>query len=171
MSASNWAGGQLLSAERMENMLSRMVDFVPTWDTVTGNNRPSFGNAVINCRFSVSGDLATVHYDITFGSTTNFGAAPTNADDWIFSLPVEALDGAVIVQAVGELVIGTTAGGARVTGRARLHDKNNVKIDISNGRLDAGAIGVNNRGTTDSISPFTFNAGSSVKGVIEYETA
>lgn len=171
MSASNWAGGQLLSAERMENMLSRMADFIPTWDTTTGANRPSYGNAVIDCRFSVSGDLATVHYGIAFGSTTNFGAAPTASDDWIFSLPVEALDGAVIVQAVGEFSLGTTAGGARIIARARLHDKNNVKMDISNGRLDAGAIGAGNRGTADAISPFTFNAGSFIRGVIEYETS
>lgn len=169
MAASQWANGQLVSAERMENMLHRMFDFTPTWDTTTGSNVPSYGNAVLNCRYSQSGDLIVAHYDITFGSTTNFGAAPTASDDWIFSLPVDALDGAVIVQAVGDLVLGTTAGGARITGRARLHDKSNVKIDISNARLDAGAIGAGNRGTADSISPFTFNSGSSVKGVIEYE--
>jgi len=169
MAAESWSGGELMESYRLVNMLHKSFDFTPTWDTTTGNNRPSYGNAVIDCRYTQSGDLVIAHYDITFGSTTNFGSAPTASDDWIFSLPVDALDGAVIVQAVGELVLGTTAGGARITGRARLHDKSNVKIDISNGRLDAGAIGAGNRGTADSISPFTFNSGSSVKGVIEYE--
>jgi hypothetical protein len=158
-----------MASDRLANMLHKSFDFTPTWNTTTGDADPSYGNAVLDCRFTQSGDLVIAHYDITFGSTTNFGAGATFNDDWIFSLPVDALDGAVIVQAVGELVLGTTAAGARITGRARLHDKSNVKIDISNGRLDAGAIGVNNRSVADSVSPFTFGSGSSVKGVIEYE--
>lgn len=171
MAAQSWGGGELMAADRLANMLHKSFDFTPTWNTTTSNADPSYGNAVINCSYTQSGDLVVAHYDITFGSTTDFGSGPTASDDWIFSLPVNALDGAVIVQAVGELVLGTTAGGARITGRARLHDESNVKIDISNGRLDAGAIGAGNRGTADSISPFTFTSGSSVKGVIEYEAA
>jgi len=171
MAASSWVGGELLAADRLANMLHKSFDFTPTWNTITSDNDPSYGNAVIDCRYTQSGDLVIVHYGITFGSTTNFGTAPVVADDWIFSLPVNALDGAVIVQAVGELTIGTTAGGARVTTRARLHDESNVKMDISNGRLDSGAIAAANRSLVDSISPFTFNSGSFVKGVIEYEAA
>jgi hypothetical protein len=169
MAASSWVGGELLAADRLANMLHKSFDFTPIWRTTTGNNSPSYGNAVIDCRYTQSGDLVIAHYDITFGSTTNFGAAPTASDDWTFSLPVDALDGAVIVQAVGELVLGTTALGARITSRARLHNKSEVKMDISNGRIDAGAIGAGNRSVADSISPFTFTSGSSVKGVIEYE--
>ena len=169
MSVAQWLGGQRVTAERLQEMLNKFSDFTPTLALSGAGTPPAYGNATVLCRWSQSGDLVIAHYDITFGSTTNFGAGATFNDDWIFSLPVDALDGAVIVQAVGELVLGTTAAGARITGRARLHDKSNVKIDISNGRLDAGAIGVNNRSVADSVSPFTFGSGSSVKGVIEYE--
>lgn len=165
MSASQWVGGQRASADRLSNMLHKFNDFSPDWNTTSGAAFPSYGNAVIDCRYTQSGDLVIAHYDITFGSTTNFGGG-AGADNFMFSLPVVSR---TTTQDVGELIIGTTAAGARVVGRARLVDTSNVEIEISNNRLDSGAIA--NTGLVDAISPFVWTSGSSVKGVIEYEAA
>jgi hypothetical protein len=164
MSASNWSGGDLASSERLSNMLSKFEDFTPTWGTTSGAASPDYGNAVIDCRYSQSGDLIVAHYDITFGSTTNFGGGG-GSDNYKFSLPVTALAATV---AVGDLNIYTTAAGAKMTCRARLFDTSTMIIEITNNRADSGAV---NTGLADAISPFTWASGSSVKGVIEYEAA
>lgn len=165
MSVSNWTAGDLASSERLAAMLPKMYDWTPDWSTTSGANIPTYGNAVIDCRYSKSGDLVVAHFDITFGSTTNFNAG-TAGDNFIFSLPVASKE---VTQAVGELIVGTSASGARVVCRARLFDVNNVEMEIDNNRLDSGAIA--NTGLVDRVSPFTFGANSSVKGVIEYEAA
>jgi hypothetical protein len=165
MSATNWTGGNLASAEHLAQMLPKMYDWTPDWSTTSGANTPSYGNAVIDCRYSKSGDLVVAHFDITFGSTTNFNSG-TASDNFIFSLPVAAKE---VTQAVGDLIVGTSAGGARVVCRARLFDENNVELEIANNRLDSGAIA--NTGLVDRVSPFTFGTNSSVKGVVEYEAA
>jgi hypothetical protein len=164
MSATQWAGGDLASAMRLANMLHKPLDWTPDWGTQTGAASPSYGNAVIDCRYSQSGDLVVAHFDITFGSTTAFGGGGAG-DNFTFSLPVEALSATV---AVGDLIVGTTAGGAKLTCRARLLDEDNLILEITNNRVDSGAI---NTGLVDAISPFTWASGSSIKGVIEYEAA
>lgn len=170
MGAQLWVGGQRASADRLANMLHKSIDFTPDWNTTSGANFPDYGNAVIDCRYSQSGDLVVAHYDISFGSTTNFGGGGT-ADNWMFSLPVVARNATIISQNIGDMNFGTTASGARVVARSRLIDTSNVQFEISNGRLDAGAIAVANRGLVDLVSPFTFNSGSFMKGVLEYEAA
>lgn len=165
MSVSNWNAGDLVSAEHLAAMLPKMYDWTPDWTSSSGANTPSYGNAVIDCRYSRSGDLVVAHFDITFGSTTNFNSG-TASDNFVFSLPVP---GKEVTQAIGELVVGTSAGGARLTCRARMFDANSVEMEITNNRLDSGAI--TNFGLVDRISPFTFGVNSSVKGVVEYEAA
>ena len=164
MAASQWVGGQRASADRLSNMLHKSIDFTPDWNTTSGAAFPSYGNAVIDCRYSQSGDLVVAHFDIVFGSTTNFGGGG-GADNYMFSLPVTALAATV---AVGDLNIYTTAAGAKVTCRARLLDQSNMIIEITNNRADSGAV---NTGLVDAISPFTWASGSSIKGFIEYEAA
>lgn len=171
MSAQQWAGGQRASADRLSNMLHKMVDFTPNWNTTSGTAFPSYGNAVIDCRYGQSGDLIIAHYDITFGSTTNFGGG-TGADNYMLSVPVRARAapvGGILAQAIGDMFIYTTAAGAKLTCRSRLIDTQNLLIEITNNRADSGAIA--NQGTVDAISPFVWASGSSMKGVIEYEAA
>jgi hypothetical protein len=171
MSAQQWVGGQRASADRLSNMLHKMHDFTPDWNTTSGANFPDYGNAVIDCRYSQSGDLVVAHYDITFGSTTNFGGG-AGSDNYQFSLPVQARSapvGGVVMQSVGDFHIYTVAAGAKLTCRARLFDTGNVIIEITNNRADSGAIA--NTGLVDAISPFVWASGSSVKGVIEYEAS
>lgn len=165
MAAEQWAGGQLLAAERMANMLPKMQDWTPIWNVDSGVNFPSYGNATINCRYSRSGDLVIAHVEIFFGSTTNFGGGGVG-DNWVFSLPIR---GRAETQAIGELHMMTTAGGARVLGRARMEGETNFRIEIANNRLDSGAISPN-LGLVDAVSPFTWTSGSSIRGEIEYET-
>lgn len=164
MAAEQWSGGDLAEAERMANMLPTMQDWTPIWNVTSGTNFPSYGNATINCRWSRSGDLVVAHMEIFFGSTTNFGGGGA-ADDWYFKLPTRAR---AETQAVGDLFLMTTAGGARVLGRARLLDVDSVGIEISNNRLDSGAISPN-FGLVNAISPFTWTSSSSIRGEIEYE--
>jgi len=165
MAASVWVGGQRASADRLANMLHKSVDFTPDWNTTSGAAFPDYGNAVIDCRYSQSGDLIVAHYDITFGSTTNFGGGG-GADNYMFSIPKTARAATV---GVGDFNIYTVAAGAKLTCRARLVDQSNVEIEITNNRADSGAIA--NQGLVDAISPFTWASGSSVKGVLEYEAA
>jgi len=166
MSATQWAAGDRVSSERLANMLPKMYDWTPDWSTTSGANIPTYGNAVIDCRYSQSGDLVVAHFDITFGSTTNFNAG-TTADNFTFSLPVPATSSGTLVQAVGDFFISTSAVGARCICRARLFSTTTVEIELANNRVDAGAIA--NTGLVDRVTPFTFGSGSTVKGVIEYE--
>lgn len=165
MSASQWVGGQRVSSERLANMLHKSFDFSPDWGTTTGVGSPSYGNAVIDCRFSQSGDLVVAHYDITFGSTTNFGGGGTG-DNYQWSLPVASAEARFDV---GEIVIGTNAAGAKLTCRARILGTTQLILEISNNRVDSGAIA--NQGVADATSPFVWASGTSLKGVIEYEAA
>lgn len=172
MAASVWVGGQRASADRLANMLHKSVDFTPDWNVTSGANFPDYGNAVIDCRYSQSGDLVVAHYDIVFGSTTNFGGGG-GADNWEFSLPKTARAATV---GVGEFHLYTVVSGAKLTCRARLFDQSNVIIEITNNRADSTAIA--NTGLVDAISPFPlapdpspWGNGSSIKGVLEYEAA
>lgn len=141
------------------------TSFTPTWVTSTGANLPSFGNAAVNCAWTRSGKTYTVRYDIVFGSTTNFGAAPTTSDNWRFGLPVTA---AAMTQVNGYFDLNSSSA-ARCIARSRFTTTGATELEISSGRPDAVAI-VNN-GIADSLSPWTWVSGDSVRGLITFEAA
>lgn len=139
--------------------------FTPTWTTSTGNNLPSYGNATLNCDWIRAGRSITARYEIVFGTTTNFGAAPGTGDNWRFSLPVTA---SATHQVNGWFELNQSTG-ARCIARSRFTTTGVTELEISSGRPDGTAI--TNTGVADSLSPWTWASGNSVRGQITYEAA
>lgn len=164
MSAAPWLGGQRVTAERLAEMLNKWSNWTPTWSTTTGAHIPSYGNAIVDCRYTVSGDLVTAYYNIQFGSTTNFNGG-TAADNWIFSLPLTAA-GAVFIGGSGW---GQQDTFLRAPMTPRFFDVNNFEIEITGGRVDGNAIA--NTGLVDAVSPWTWGSGHGVFGILNYEKA
>lgn len=162
MAVTAWAAGAPITAGRLAQMLPQYTDWTPTWTTVTGLNTPSFGNAVLACGYAQAGDFCTGILAITFGSSTNFGAAPTTADNWRFTLPVAAQG---LDQAIGFVEL-STAVGERTMGRLRIDTTTTMVIEISSGRVDGA--GVTNNGVVDSLSPQTWGNGDTVYGPFGY---
>lgn len=139
--------------------------FTPAWVTSNGLNPPAFGNATVNCDWTRHGRTITARYEIVFGTTTNFGAAPTTADNWRIGIPVAA--SATTTMAGWFELNQSTA--ARCVARARLTTVNHFEMEISSGRPDGGAI--TNTGIADSLSPWTWASANSVRGIIHYDAA
>ncbi len=135
--------------------------YTPTWTTQSGANTPSFGNAVVDCRYTKIGRTVTVRFEITFGSTTNFGAAPTGSDNWQFSLPVAAARTGDTIGFVDMYQSATNAG----VGRAKLYSASGFRISITAG--STAAIGSD----ADSTQPFTWANGNRFNGLFTYESA
>jgi hypothetical protein len=134
--------------------------FTPTWIVESGSPNPSFGNAVVDCRWSRRGTWVRAEYDITFGTTTTYGASAVN---WRFGLPTPA---ARTAQTVGWFELHQSAG-ARCVARARLTSTAGFGLEISSGRVDGNAI--TSTGLIDSVSPWTWASTHAIRGVIEYE--
>jgi hypothetical protein len=64
-----------------------MTSWTPVWSTSTGLHAPSYGNAAVGGGFIKFGRLLFFTFNVTFGSSTNFGSGATTADNWGFSLP------------------------------------------------------------------------------------
>lgn len=141
------------------------TSFTPSWTTSTGAQVPSYGNAAVNCAWTRHGRTITARYEIVFGSTTTFGAAPTLSDNWRFGLPVTASG---LHQCGGwfELNQGT---GTRVVARARFTTTGALELEISSGRPDAVAVA--NAGLIDGISPWVWTSTGAIRGLISYEAA
>jgi len=149
---------------KMINDQNAWGTYTPTWTTQTGLNSPSLGNATVNCRYYRVGRMVTVHFNIVFGSTTNFGAAPTASDNWQFSLPSGLPAVRTNDDGIGFLEMyqnATNCGWARV----KLYSTTGIRLGVSPG--STASIG----GDVDSISPFTWASGNSLKGTFTYETA
>lgn len=138
--------------------------YTPTWTTSTGLNLPSFGNAIIDCAWTRFGRTIVVRFRVVFGSTTNFGAAPTTGDNWRFGLPVTASG---LHQVAGFVELNASAA-ARAISRARFTTTGAFEMEIDAGRVDSVAI--TNTGLVDSLSPWTWASGDSVLGLLIYES-
>lgn len=136
-------------------------NYTPTWSS-QGSAQPSFGNAVLRCKYTKHGRLVTVYFWVNFGSTTNFGTNPTAGDNWIFTLPVPAADdtsdGMGFLEMFGS---GTEYG----MGRVKMSGTTAFKLGISAG--STSGVG----GDVDSISPFTWASGDYLRGTFTYESA
>lgn len=140
------------------------TSWTPTWSTQSGLNTPSYGNAVIACKYQKIGRKVECHFSITFGSSTNFGGGGTG-DNWQFSLPVTAASSS---GSVGFLDMDNNSNGTHCMGRARLYTAGGVRIGIASGRVDYSAVST---GDVDAVSPFTWVSGSALVGHFTYESA
>ncbi|WP_432134205.1 MULTISPECIES: hypothetical protein [unclassified Streptomyces] len=141
--------------------------WTPAWTTNSGNATPSYGNADVNCRYLKSGTTVHLNFVIQFGTTTDFGANPTSADNWRFSLPVPA---SAAHPVVGFAELGAS-NSARVMSRIHLPHTTAFELGVSSGRPDASAIGGAGQGTVDALSPWTWSPPHAIRGTATYEAA
>lgn len=142
------------------------VSWTPTWTTSSGSNTPSFGNAVVNCSYTKIGRTVMFRVNITFGTTTNFGAAPTTGDNWQFSLPIAAAANAVTIGHWSGRPAGTTSiMGSLISSNSGAA----MSLNIDTGAPNATAI--TNTGVADSLSPFTWANTNVLTGTGFYETS
>lgn len=163
MSASPWLGGQRVTAERLSEMLNKFSNWTPAWSTTTGANVPAYGNATIDCRYAVSGDLVTAYYFIQFGTTTTFGGGGTG-DNYTLSLPVTA----AAATSIAGSGWGHQTDGARASLTPRLFSTTRFTMETTAGRVDNT---VPNGGPIDAISPWTWANLNQLLGVLQYEKA
>src|SRR6478609_7298629 len=161
MSAAPWLGGQRVTAERLSEMLNKYSNWTPTWGTVAGA-APSYGNATVDCRYAVSGDLVTAYYVINFGSTSTYGAG----DNWTFTLPVPAA-AAVFIAGSGWAQQDTFV---RLEATPRMLDTTKWQIETTSGRVDGNNI-TGGSGLIDALSPWTWASGNGILGMLHYEKA
>lgn len=140
--------------------------WTPTWTTSSGLATPSYGNAVIACRYTKTGRKVEGWFDITFGSTTNFGSGAVGSDNWLFALPVTA---ARAGDHLGFVELRAASNSVLCMGRIRTNNTTTVLLDISGARADNGTIA--GYGDVDSISPWTWAASHSIRGNFVYESA
>ncbi|QPX71459.1 hypothetical protein SscP1EGY_64 [Streptomyces phage SscP1EGY] len=137
------------------------INYTPTWTSQT-SSPPSFGNASIKCKYQKIGRTVNVKFWINFGSTTNFGSAPTTSDNWQFSLPVPAADASDDSLGLLEMYQNASnCGWARV----KLYSTTGFRLGIGPG--STAGIG----GDVDSISPFVWASGNYLRGTFTYESA
>lgn len=163
-----WQPGMIVTAARLAAISPTWQDWTPTWTTSTGNNTPSLGNATVAARYAVAARTVFFELSITFGTTTNFGAAPGQADNWRFGLPVTAAAPAVMI-GYGEIQDSSAGISSRMPVRARLEVTTAISLEMAGARIDAGA--VSGVGLVDSVSPWTWASSDTVKLFGEYEAA
>lgn len=179
MAIAPWRAGERITAGRLASITPTYTAWTPTWTTSTGSNTPSYGNATLDCEYAQSGDLVVGRFEIVFGSTTNFGAAPTINDNWRFSLPVT---GASIQTGIGvaEILKSTTK---RHNCRVRMTTTSVFELELSTGAPDGldttadGATG-GGKGLVDSLGPWSASSGSTtwasgyaIRGTFTYRAA
>jgi hypothetical protein len=143
--------------------------WTPTWSS-QGSVQPSLGNAALNCRYFKLGRKVDCLFEVVFGSTTNFGSSPTTSDNWQFSLPVTA---ARTADTLGFVEMSNNSNNLMSLARARMYSATGFRLGIATGRVD-GVIATNPNGPSgdvDSLSPWTWVTGGSLKGFFSYESA
>lgn len=179
MAVAEWRAGERITAGRLNEVTAIWAAWTPVWTTSTGLNTPSFGNATLDCAYTQTGNLVAGRFEIIFGSTTNFGAAPTSSDNWRFSLPVT---GASIQTAIGTAEI-LKSTDKRHTCRVRMTTTGVFELELSSGAPDGlnttadGAVG-GGKGLVDSLGPWSAGAGSTtwasgyaIRGTFTYQAA
>lgn len=151
-----------LSAGNM-NLGAWTANWVPTWGTTTGLHTPAFGNAVTSGGYAKFGRLLLFTFGVTFGSTTNFGAGATVADNWLFALPGPAASATFAgSQAICGFGRATQTSGQTIPVTVHVDASGaNFQLDTSGGRQDGVAI--TNFGTLDSLSPWTWATGGAIQ--------
>jgi len=145
------------------------TSYTPSWTTQTGLHTPSFGNATLDCRYLKIGRKVDVRFNIVFGSTTNFGSSVTGSDNWWFGLPTPFPAARSSDEGLGYMDYfqsSTTLGFARV----KLVSTTQIGLSILTS-FSAGNLATGIGGDVDSISPFTFASGNTLKGSFTYESA
>jgi hypothetical protein len=151
------------SWDTYQKMPGASTSWTPTWTTSTGLHLPSYGNAVIDCRYYKLGRLVIFNMYIAFGSTTNFGASVTSGDNWVFSLPVQSAMASYPVATV-MFEPGTSRG---VAGNAvTTSDGLNLNFNVGSAAVNSTAL---NSGIVDSLSPWTWASGNKLHVVGQYE--
>ncbi|HEY6018565.1 MAG TPA: hypothetical protein VIY48_01265 [Candidatus Paceibacterota bacterium] len=135
------------------------------WTTSTGLHTPSYGDATMTYMYKIV--LGQLHFSmlLTFGSTTNFGAGATTADNWQFAI----IPGANLAQTDFRAVaVPVGFGRASVSANATCplivrvdSTGGNFMLDTAGGYQDGTAL--TNAGTIDSLSPGTWVSGSSLQ--------
>lgn len=141
------------------------TSWTPTWTTSTGSATPSFGNSTLDCRYQKIGRNVHCKFDLTFGSSTNFGTSPVTGDNWRFSLPFAAARSG---DSIGFFELNQTID-RTVMARAKTVTTTDFGLAICSGRADAVAI--TNTGDADSLSPWTWASPNFVRGTLSYESA
>ncbi|MFC7880495.1 hypothetical protein ACFUVV_01205 [Streptomyces sp. NPDC057376] len=160
-----WQPGMVLTASRLASISPTWQAWTPTWTTVSGEALPAFGDASIDCAYAVSARTVFWRFDVAFGAGTNFGSGPDATDNWLFSVPVPA---AAVIQPIGWMDL-AASGTARSVARARLITTGDFGLEIVSGQPSGAAIA--NTGLVDSVSPWTWTAGMSLRGGGQYEAA
>ncbi|MFL4904812.1 hypothetical protein ACJ6WF_16895 [Streptomyces sp. MMS24-I2-30] len=139
--------------------------WTPAWSTSTGLHLPSFGNAVIDCRYSKLGRTVLYYMHIVFGTTTNFGSGATAADNWTLSIPVPAATSGI---SIGTASIEPGHSTRASTAMAQVNtDLTTTSIYMTSPRVD----GTTATGVIDSVSPFTWGSGMRLEVSGQYEAA
>lgn len=148
-------------------------DWTPTWTTSSGSATPSFGNATVLAKYTKIGRTVLWRMEITFGSTTNFGSSPASTDNWRFSAPVTAA-GTSLDCGFGEVQDASASGGgiaSRLGTRVRLTTTTTFELETATGRVDGTALTTPNWGVMDSLNPWTWANGDSIRVSGFYESA
>jgi hypothetical protein len=141
--------------------------WTPTWTTSSGLHTPAWGNTAPSFKAHKIGRKVEVVYDITFGSSANFGASPTASDNWLFSLPAQW----PALASSGFVGYGDIYAGASSLGSVRI--KLNTTTTVGFGILTAfsgGTLSTGIGGDLDSITPWTWASGNAFRGLFMYET-
>jgi hypothetical protein len=162
-STTGWSGWQILSEP------GAWSSWTPSWTTSSGSALPSLGNAAVDCRFTKLGRKVDGRFEITFGNTTNFGSSPGTSDNWEFGLP--PVLAARTSDTIGWLQL-QNGNDKVMIGRARLVTASTFRIGMSTGFADGTGLTLPaTTGDVDSLSPFGWGSGHSVKGQFTYESA
>lgn len=136
------------------------------WTTSTGLHSPSYGNATMTYMYKVI--MGSLHFSMSldFGSTTNFGASVTNADNWRFSMTSGGTYSAQADFAGVGLPVGfgraTVSTGITVPLLVRVSAAgNSFEFDTAGGQQDGA--GLANTGAIDSITPGTWTSASALQ--------
>ncbi|MFI9339959.1 hypothetical protein ACIG0D_01585 [Streptomyces sp. NPDC052773] len=163
-----WQPGLRITANRLLSISPTWSDWTPVWTTSTGNNTPSFGNAVITARWAQSATTVFYALNVQFGTTTNFGAAPGGGDNWRISLPVTA-SATSLIAGWGEITDSSVGSGSRMAVRVRLSTTTVMEYEMASSRIDGAAI--SGLGIIDSVSPWTWASGDTLRVWGQYEAA
>lgn len=141
------------------------TSWTPTWSTQTGLHLPSYGNAVIDCRYSKTGRTVLYYLHIVFGTTTNFGSGAVSSDNWTFSLPAAAATSGV---SIGFTSMEPGHSSRATTAMAQVNtDLTTMSFYITGPRIDGTA----STGLVDSVTPFTWGSAMRLEASGQYEAA
>lgn len=140
------------------------TSWTPSWVSSSGNNLPSYGNAVVDCRSVKIGRTVECRFEIQFGTTTTYGATGA-ADNWEFSLPYP-------VARVGDQLgfVQLQQGNSKsCMGAARATSSNRIRITVCSAFVDGTA--PTNTGDIDQATPAPWSSGNAIRGSFTYEAA